>query len=43
MDQQRGRAARWPAMALAAALAAAPLAAQESDDEWLAECRSRER
>ena len=43
MDQQIGRRAWWPAMIVATALAAAPLAAQETDAEWLEECRARDR
>ena len=45
MGQRIGHGTGRPAMAMAiaAVLWAAPLAAQETDDEWLAECRSRER
>ena len=43
MRHEIGRGTRWGVVIVAAALAAAPLAAQESDDEWLAECRDRER
>ena len=43
MRHEIGRGARWGTVVVAVALAAAPLAAQESDDEWLAECRDRER
>jgi hypothetical protein len=38
MQQQRGRTT-WFGAVILASLAAAPLAAQQSDDEWLARCR----